>query len=53
MYEFQCKNHGLPMPEDEANVEINGVHDQLSESTPRQPRRPQIQISKKKVDPGK
>ena len=53
MYEFQCKNHGLPMPEDEAHVEIDGGQDQLSESTTRQPRRPKIQIRKKKVDPGK
>ena len=33
MYEFQCKNHGFPMPEDVANVEIDCGQDDESEST--------------------
>ena len=46
-------NHGIPMPEDETHVEIDGGQDQLSESTTRQPRRPKLQIRKKNVDPSK
>ena len=51
MYEFQCKNHGFPMPEDVGNVETDDGQDELLELTIRQPRRLKIQIRKKRVDP--
>ena len=45
--EFQHKSHGIPMSEDDGNVEMDEGQNQPSESTPSKSRRPKIQFHKK------
>ena len=50
MYEFQRKNHGIPMSKNDASVSNDGRQNHPSKSTRPKPRRQKIQVHKKEVD---